>query len=356
MRYDRYTQQKQQRKKRLRRIIVSIIVFLGFLIGTAVGYYGSRAAQFLDSISSNAPEELLDTTEQDQDLADLRPFSVLILGLDEEDGVSRSDTIIVATINPEEGSTKMVSIPRDTVIEMPDTYQQEKINAVYSRSHGDVTALIDVVEDYLQIPISFYTSLDFDGMVEFVDAVGGITVDSDLEFTVQDSEENMDAIEIEEGIQELDGEHALGYARMRKQDPRGDWGRQERQREVIESIIDELTSLQSIANFNPILDAIAPNLETNLNGNQIMTIASNYSHAANSIESLTLTGEADYAYFPHYGQEVYIWEPYEEVIEEIQEELQEHLELDASDLTTNGYSDDLLDEEFNEEEDFTPPS
>lgn len=346
MRSDKY-KKKEKQKQWIKRILVSLLIFFGFLAGTAVGYYGSRAAQFLDSINQNAPEDLLDTSEQDLELANLRPFSILILGLDEEDGVSRTDSIMVATINPDEGSTKLISIPRDTLIEMPGTGQQEKINAVYARSSGNVAPLIGVVEDYLDIPISFYASLDFEGLIELVDAVGGVQVNSDLDFTVQDSEENMDAIEISEGPQQLDGEHALGYARMRKQDPRGDWGRQERQREVIAALIDELISLNSIANFDAILTAIEPYLETNLNGDQILTIASNYSHAADDIESLTLTGEADYVYFPHYGQDVYIWEPYEEVIAEVQDDLREHLEITGS----HSYMDEnLLDENFEYEE------
>jgi LCP family protein required for cell wall assembly len=351
MRSDRHIK-RQQRNKWIRRIIACTLIFLGFLVGTALGYYRSRSAQFFDNVNQNTPEALQDTTEQNRDLENLRPFSVLILGLDEEDGVRRTDTIMVATINPDEESTKLISIPRDTLIEMPVTGQQEKINAVYARSRGDVTPLVTLVEEYLDIPISFYASLDFDGLVELVDAVGGIEVDSDRAFTVQDSEENMHAIEIQEGLQTLDGEHALGYARMRKQDPRGDWGRQERQREVIESLIDKLISLQSITNLGSILTAIESNLETNLNEEQILTIASNYTHAANNIDSLILTGEADYIYFPHYGQEVYVWKPFDETIEEIQEELRAHLELSEGD--TPSTTGTLLDDQFEFEELETP--
>ena len=115
------------------------------------------------------------------------------------------------------------------MITLPDSDRSEKINALYT-IYG-ISGTIDFVEEYLDIPISYYATLNFEGLVDLVDAVGGITVDSPLDFTVQDSEENSNAIEIEEGLQSVDGEHALGYARMRKQDPRGEWGRQERQRE-----------------------------------------------------------------------------------------------------------------------------
>lgn len=344
MRSDKYAKRANRNKWILRGLAI-FLIFLAFVFGSGVGYYGSRIATFLDDVSSDTPEELQDTTEQDQNLADLRPFSILILGIDAEDGVSRSDTIMVATINPEEESVKLVSIPRDTMIDMPLTYthSQEKINAMYAL--GGVPMVLDTVEEYLDIPISFYATLDFEGLVSLVDAVGGIDVVSERAFTVQDSEENMDAIQIEEGPQHLDGEHALGYARMRKQDPRGDWGRQERQREVIESLVDELISLNTLTNFNAILDAIRPNLQTNLNGQQMWTIANNYSSAARSIESLTLTGEADYVYFPHYGQDVYVWVPFEESLEEVQQELRGHLELEST------FSNDgVLEDDFEEDD------
>lgn len=341
MRSDKYIK-KQKRNTWIKRVLIALLIFFGFLLGTTVGLYASRFSSFLDGISENTPEDLQDTSEQDRDLADLKPFSVLILGLDKEDGVSRSDTIMVATVNPDEENVKLISIPRDTLITLPNG-NPEKINAMYAI--GGVSQTIDMVEDYLDIPISFYATLDFEGLVALVDAVGGIQVNSERSFTVQDSEENMDAIQINEGIQTLDGEHALGYARMRKQDPRGDWGRQERQREVIESLTTELISMNSLTNFNEILDAIQPNLETNIRGQQMWTIASNYGQAAGSIESLTLTGEADYIYFPTYGQELYVWLPYEDVLEDIQQELREHLELE------DAFSEDnLLDDEFEEED------
>lgn len=341
MRSDKHIK-RQKRKTLLTRVMVAVLILLAFLFGTSIGLYGSSIAQFLDDVSENTPEELQDTSEQDRDLADLKPFSVLILGLDKEDGVSRSDTIMVATVNPDEESVKLVSIPRDTLITLPSG-QPEKINAMYAI--GGISQTIDMVEDYLDIPISFYATLDFDGLVALVDAVGGIQVNSERSFTVQDSEENMDAIQIEEGIQLLDGEHALGYARMRKQDPRGDWGRQERQREVIQSLTSELLSMSSLTNFNQILDAIRPNLETNIRGQQMWIIASNYNQAAGTIESIPLTGEADYIYFPNYGQELYVWIPYEEVLEETQQELRDHLEIEGP-LS----EDNLLDDDFEEDD------
>ncbi|GEL67686.1 LCP family protein [Marinilactibacillus psychrotolerans] len=317
---------RQRRNKWIKRTLFSIMILVFFIFGTGVGYYGSEIMRVLSDVSENTPEELQDTSEQDALLEELNPFSVLLLGLDDADGTRRSDTLIVATINPNDNSVKLVSIPRDTMITLPDSDRSEKINALYT-IYG-ISGTIDFVEEYLDIPISYYATLNFEGLVDLVDAVGGITVDSPLDFTVQDSEENSNAIEIEEGLQSVDGEHALGYARMRKQDPRGDWGRQERQREVIQTLAEELMSLDSFINFAPIMDAVRENLQTNLSGQQIWTIANNYSEAANDIESLEIQGEADYVYFPSYDLDLYVWLPFDESIEDIQSTLRNHLELD----------------------------
>ncbi|MCC5896197.1 MAG: LCP family protein [Alkalibacterium sp.] len=348
MRSDKHIQ-KTNRNKWFKRLLLLAALLFAFIIGSAVGYYGYQVVQLLSDVSEDTPEELQDTSESDESIRAMHPISILILGLDEEDGARRSDSIMVATINPKEETTKLVSIPRDTLITLPNSERQEKFNAVYA-IYG-ITGVIDFVEDYLTIPISFYATLNFEGLVDLVDAVGGITVDSPLSFTVQDSEENTDAIEIEEGVQELNGEEALGYARMRKQDPRGDFGRQERQRQVIETLIEDLLSFGSITNLTPILNAVRPNLQTNMTGQQIMAVASNYRGAAETIESIEILGVDDYVYIPEYGQELYVYLPFEQNLLELQAELREHMNIeDPVNDELEDSSLETIEGEFEEEE------
>jgi cell envelope-related function transcriptional attenuator common domain len=187
-----------------------------------------------------------------------------------------------------------------------------------------------MISSYLDIPIHFYATMDFDGLIELVDAVGGVTVDSDLAFTQSNYRTPSNPVEIIEGEQELDGEEALAYARMRKKDPRGDFGRQARQQEVIIGILDQLVSFNTVTNLTNILNSVEPYLSTNATGRQMISIASNYSNAITDVEQLTLDGLADSTYFPHYGMEVWTWEPYEESLIEVQNELKEHLGLETS--------------------------
>ncbi|TVP90648.1 LCP family glycopolymer transferase [Alkalibacterium sp.] len=337
----------------IKRIALIIGVLLAFATGIYAGYSGWQVAQLLSDVSEDTPDELRDTSESDETIREMLPISILILGLDEENGTSRSDSMLVATVNPRKESTKIVSIPRDTLITLPNSNEErlEKINALHA-FYG-VSGVIDYVEDYLTIPISFYATLNFDGLVDMVDAVGGITVDSPLSFTVQDSEENMDAIQIEEGIQTLDGEEALGYARMRKQDPRGDFGRQERQREVIEALTEELLSFGSIANLTPIINAIRPNLQTNMTPQQMFSVAANYQPAANTIDSIEISGVDEFVFVPEYGQDLYVFRPHEQSLLDLQKELREHMELeDVSDYDEDEVLD-IIEEEADDIDDDT---
>lgn len=322
-----YKYEKKQRSKKIfLETLLSFTLLFAVFLGTISGYYGSKVLTFLDDISEATPEDEPETLENTEQLKSLEPFSVLILGTDlEEDGIIRSDTIIVATINPTTESMKMVSIPRDTYITLPGG-NEGKINGAHAA--GGPLLAREMVSNYLDIPIDFYASLNFDGLVELVDAVGGIPVNSELAFT--------EGIEfIDEGPQELDGKAALAYARMRKKDPRGDFGRQDRQKEVIISILNKLNSSLSITRMTTILDSVSPYLKTNANSNQMIEIALNYSPALNSIDQLAIAGEGDSVYFPNYDKNLYIWRADEESLLQTSNELKRHLNIRTSQLSTN---------------------
>ena len=317
---------KKVNKRRVAEIILSIFILASLVIGGVTGYYGSKVVSFLDGISSDDEVETPEAIEITQLVKEAEPFAVLILGLDVEDGgQSRSDTIIVATVNPKTESMKMVSIPRDTLVTLPDG-TLEKMNAAYATGGGRRAR--EMVGEYLNIDIDFYATLDFRGLIELVDAVGGITVDSPLAFTEDNYADRNNPILIEEGLQKLNGPEALGYARMRKKDPRGDFGRQDRQKEVIAEVLSELVSFNSVTNLTNILNSVQPYLTTNARSADVLSIAANYTTTLNNIEQLTITGYDDRVYFPHYGHEVYVWEPYSSSLEEVQLALQEHLSED----------------------------
>lgn len=313
---------KRKKRKIILESILSITILLSVFLGSVAGYYGSKVRSFLDTISeenTQSEEEIIKNTEQ---IKNLGPFSVLILGVDEEDGgASRSDTIILATLNPETESMKLVSIPRDTFVTLPDG-RIEKINAAYASGGSHLAK--EMVSEYLDLPIDFYAAMNFDGLVELVDAVDGITVNPDFEFSWDGH------LFKNEGAQKINGEEALAYSRMRKKDPKGDFGRQDRQKEVIVSILNKLNSSKSVTNFDEILNAISPYLKTDVHSNQMVGVALNYSSVLKDIDQISLRGENRRMYFPKYGKNLSIWEANELNLMEVQGELKDHLNIQQS--------------------------
>jgi polyisoprenyl-teichoic acid--peptidoglycan teichoic acid transferase len=218
--------------------------------------------------------------EQPVAFTNKEPFSVLMLGVDERKGDrGRSDTMIVLTVNPNNNSVKMLSIPRDTRTEIVGKGKEDKINHAYA--FGGVPMAMDTVENFLDIPIDYYMKVNMQGFKDIVDAVGGISVQNNLDFT-------QDKIHFAKGELNLNGKEALAYSRMRKQDPRGDFGRQARQRQIIQAVIKEGASISTLTNYSDIFTALGKNVKTNLTFDQMVDIQKNYKDAGKSIQQVEI--------------------------------------------------------------------
>ncbi|MBD3109792.1 LytR family transcriptional regulator [Bacillus sp. AGMB 02131] len=220
--------------------------------------------------------------EETLELKEQQPFSVLLLGVDERDGDSgRSDSMIVLTVNPHLKGVKMVSIPRDTRVEIVGRGTVDKINHAYA--FGGIEMSMDTVENFLDIPIDYYVQINMESFKDIVDAIGGITVNNELDF-------NYEGQHFPIGTITLNGDEALKYSRMRYEDPNGDFGRQARQRKVIEAVIKQGASLTTLTNYKNIFDTLGNNIQTNLTFNEMKTIQSDYRAAADSIEQISIEG------------------------------------------------------------------
>ncbi|MCS0543754.1 LCP family protein, partial [Aeromonas veronii] len=166
---------------------------------------------------------------------------------DTEGGLGRSDVLMLVTVNPKTKDISLISIPRDSRTYIPELGRKDKIN--HSFSNGGVTSTIETVTEMLDIPIDYYVQVNMESFKDIVDAVGGITVNNDLDFSY-------DGYTFNKGQLSLNGSEALAYSRMRKEDPRGDFGRQERQRQVIMGVIDKGASFSTLTNFGDIMGAI----------------------------------------------------------------------------------------------------
>lgn len=224
--------------------------------------------------------------ENDVDLSQQESFSVLLMGIDTGDlgrvEQGRSDTMMVATISPQDNQTTVVSIGRDSYVDIVGHGTTDKINHAYA--FGGPAMAMNTVEKFLDIPIDHYVSINMAGLKELVDAVGGIEVDNEITFS-------QDGFDFAIGRTSLNGEQALAYSRMRYEDPNGDYGRQERQRKIVEGIVKKVLSLDGITQYQTILNAVEQNMKTDMSFDDMRTLAFNYRSAFQTIKQDQLQGE-----------------------------------------------------------------
>ncbi|QHZ49117.1 MULTISPECIES: LCP family glycopolymer transferase [unclassified Bacillus (in: firmicutes)] len=269
----------RKRKLKMKNIILLVLVLLissGGLV--SYGIYRNVAKSI-----SHMYEPLHRESEKENAAASHDPISILLLGIDERPGdKGRPDSMIVVTVNPKTKKTTMTSIPRDTRVFIKSKNTFSKMNSAYT--YGGIEGTIQTVEQFLNIPINYYIKVNMEGFKDIVDAVGGVTVNNHIDFTLE-------GVHLAKGKQHLDGQTALTYARMRKDDPRGDFGRQERQREIINQIIHEGAQLKSLANYQEILTALEKNVKTNLTLDNMIDIQSSYKEAGQDIKQIEIEGE-----------------------------------------------------------------
>jgi LCP family protein required for cell wall assembly len=263
-----------RRARKKSRWVTRSMVFL-FLAGVIyLVILFPKASNTLDEIHQPIAREASPMREEKVVLEEKNPISVLLLGVDErEDDRGRSDTMIVLTINPTDNSTKMVSIPRDTYTEIVGLDKLDKINHAYA--FGGIDMSLDTTEKLLDIPIDYVVQLNMEGFKDVIDALDGITVDNAFAFD-----------DFKKGELTLTGDQALDFVQMRKQDPNGDFGRQDRQKQVIQSIMSEAVSATTLFNYPKIFDALGNNVKTNMEFSEMIDIQKNYRSASIDVEQL----------------------------------------------------------------------
>ncbi|CAM4000694.1 LCP family protein [Alkalicoccus chagannorensis] len=319
--------ERRDRKKKspFRRFVKTMLILVTITLLIAGGIVAYVLTQ-VNNVTTSASQELDrgDRSEIREDAVNPSNdnISILFLGVDDRDGdlSGRTDANILATFNQEEGSVKLVSIPRDTLVDIPDR-GPDKIN--HAHAFGGVDLAVETFEEMLDVPVDYFVTLNFVSFMEIVDIFDGVEVDSDFAFTEMDSQDNQDAVEIVEGEQVLDGEQALAYTRMRDHDPSGDIGRGERQQEVMESLLREGASFRSITRFDDVMESLEDHMKTNLSFNDIVGMHS-YASSMENIEMINLEGEGTSM------NNIYYFDPLESSVEDISEKLRIHLGLEEA--------------------------
>lgn len=271
-------------RKKKKWMTAAIWILAAFLIGGAA--FAIHLSKTVYDTAKEIHKPIERKTEKREEQVSTKkkdPFSVLLLGVDErENDRGRADTIIVATVNPEQKSIKLLSIPRDTYVEIPGREGKDKINHSYAFGGSKLT--VETVEKFLDIPIDYYVKVNMEGFRDIIDALGGVTVDNDMDLI-------HGPYHFPKGEIELNGEEALVFSRIRYEDPRGDFGRQLRQKQIVQAIINRGASLSSLWNYADIFRALGRNVETNFTFSEIVDLQKNYSDVRNNIEQLRFEGE-----------------------------------------------------------------
>jgi polyisoprenyl-teichoic acid--peptidoglycan teichoic acid transferase len=308
---------KNKKWLKITGIILVVLLMAGGAYGFTV-YHSFKSA--VDTMHEPIQRKQSEKRPEPVELVEKDPFSVLMLGVDSQSDKGRTDTIIVLTVNPNTNSAKMLSIPRDTRTEIIGKGFDDKIN--HAHAFGGVEMAMDTVENFLDIPIDYYMKVNMEGFQDIVDAVGGVSVTNTLDFSVGTNHYPIGEIT-------LTGEEALPFVRMRYEDPNGDFGRNTRQRQIIQAVIKEGASVSSLTNFSDIFKAIGDNVKTNLTFDQLVDIQKNYKTAGSNIQQMQITGAGTKINGIYYLQI-----PQEEQLR-VQTELKAQLELTNTTAATN---------------------
>lgn len=298
-------------KKRWKKIVLVTILALIALGASASAYVYFQAKKAVEQ--SYHPAKIQKMRDADKILSSGKPVSILLLGTDTgelgRDYQGRTDSMMLMTINPGKKETKMVSIPRDTLVSIPKANPPfpQKINAAYEV--GSAGTAIETVQNWLNVPIDYYALVNMGGLERVVDKIGGVKVVSPLTFEFNPDTARADPGNLysftegsssfthtgEDGVTKsydtMDGAAALAFSRMRYADEKGDYGRQARQRLVLDAIMNKVAKNPQLLLSSDFLDAMADSAQTDLTFGNMTTLALKYNSALGTVTSDFVQGE-----------------------------------------------------------------
>jgi cell envelope-related function transcriptional attenuator common domain len=192
--------------------------------------------------------------------------------------------MMLITLNPKTKKSVIYSIPRDALAEMVGDKPKnvQKINAAYNIGKSKMAK--QTVSKLLGIPVDYSVAINMEALKKTVDFVDGITITSPMKVS-------FDGITIQKGTHHLNGKEALTYARMRYQDPRGDYGRQIRQQQVLKAVVKKLENPKYLVNLPKLIKELGNDTSTDLTANQISTLTTKYVQTGRSMDFNQMQGQ-----------------------------------------------------------------
>ncbi|MCS4486673.1 LCP family protein [Staphylococcus americanisciuri] len=277
------------------KTLLILLALMLVIVPTIFGYmiFHSSKGAFSNSYSeSDARQSKLRTSGVN---ASSDPVSILFLGIDDsssrrENGQSteqsRTDAIILSTLNPDTKKIRLLSIPRDTLSYIPEVGYYDKIT--HAHAYGGPEATMEAVESTLNVPVDYYIRINMEAFVKTVDELDGIEYNVPYDIDEPNTTDE-GRIKIKKGKQVLNGDQALAITRTRKQD--SDLKRGERQMEVLKILFQKAQDTKSLHKLDDIIEIVGKNSKHNLSYDEIRSLAATYLTGDATIKSSQLQGE-----------------------------------------------------------------
>jgi polyisoprenyl-teichoic acid--peptidoglycan teichoic acid transferase len=243
--------ERQVQKRQIEKYVIFVIVILlmlgvGFLWGNSLGRSGPMG------ILGPAPGRV----------------NILVLGVDERsDDTGRSDTMFVIAVDPNAQDVDIISIPRDTRVKIPG-FGYDKINHAYAQ--GKYKLAQRTVENLLGVSMQHYLIIDFNGFKRIIDALGGVTIEVEKRMYYEDPYDNL-VIDLQPGVQKLNGDDAIGYVRYRDQG--GDLARIQRQQKFMKAVMQQITQPSTIGHLPTLVKELSGAVQTNMSSGDLVNLA-----------------------------------------------------------------------------------
>ncbi len=291
------TRQTRYKKRKLRKGRLIFLILLLLVVGVSIfSIYQYRSGLKLAD-QTKLPEEEFVADEKHDTIT-----NYLIIGVDSRgEEQSRSDTMMLLSWNRETNDMKLVSFMRDIYAEIPG-YQSYKLNTAYYL--GGVQLLKETLNNMFDIPIHHYAIIDFKSFESLID----ILAPNGIEIDVEKAMSAHIGVSLSQGVQNLNGQELLGYARFRH-DEKGDFGRVERQQKVIEALKEELLSPKNVPNLPKLVGAAQGYITSDLTATEeLKTVLSVVAGGSVDIEKMTIPVEGTYSFgsYKHAGSVIEI--------------------------------------------------
>ncbi|MFL0554853.1 LCP family protein [Paenibacillus barengoltzii] len=269
---------KKMKSKNKRKKIAWIVLIVLLVVG-AGGYLFRKplAVMAFDLFLSGKVEQTLERSyspiegEEPRPLEPveekMKPFSTLLLGVDQRNNEpARSDTMIYAVVRPEDAKVLLISIPRDTYTEIVGKGKEDKINHAYA--FGGEKMAKDTVENFIGYPVDYYAAVNFQGVRDIVDALGGVELPITKDIVNKQADHEKFTIKANKPL--YDGTEALNFVRYRED---SDFNRTKRHQVFLNAMVNRMLKLNQVTKIPELINLMGDNFKTDLPPSQIIELS-----------------------------------------------------------------------------------